>query len=46
MLKELKGLKVSDDLISTHSKIYQEHEDRHKVLGKKLMIATSMIDNN
>ena len=46
MLKELKSLKVSDDLISTHNKIYTEHEGRHKDLGKKLMIATSMIDNN
>ena len=43
MLKELKGLKVSDDLITTHNKIYKEHEGRHKDLGKKLMIATTMI---
>lgn len=45
MLKELKGLKVSDDLITTHSKIYKEHEGRHKDLGKKLMIATTMIED-
>ncbi len=45
MLKDLKGLKVSDDLITTHSKIYKEHEGRHKDLGKKLMIATTMIED-
>jgi hypothetical protein len=46
MLKQLKGLKVSDELIQTHNNIYKEHEGRHKSLGKKLMIATSMSDND
>lgn len=44
MLNELKALKVSDDLIEIHSKIRTEHINRHKGLGKKLMIATTMTE--
>jgi len=42
MLKELKSLKVSDDMAETHARLYKEHEGRVKALGKKVMIASTM----
>jgi hypothetical protein len=44
MIKEVKGLKVSDDLAETYSKVLTEHTERHKALAKKMMIATTMVD--
>ena len=45
MLKELKSLKVSDDLAETHSRLVSEHSARHKSLAKKMMIATTMTED-
>lgn len=45
MLKELKGLRVSDELAETHSRLYKEHDARHKALAKKMMIATTMTED-
>ena len=45
MLKELKSLKVSDDLAETHSRLVTEHSARHKTLAKKMMIATTMTED-
>ena len=44
MYKELKGLKVTDELIDTHTKIVKEHEGRIKQLRKKLSIVTTVED--
>lgn len=46
MLKKIKSLKVSDDLIETHTRVLKEHEGRFKALGKKAMIATTMINED
>lgn len=45
MLNELKGLKVSDEMADTHARLYKEHEGRHKALGKKMMVASTMIED-
>lgn len=45
MLNKLKSLKVSDDLIETHSKLYKDHDSKQKALNKKLMIATTMTND-
>ena len=45
MLSKLKSLKVSDDLIETHSKLYKDHDSKQKALNKKLMIATTMTND-
>lgn len=45
LLNELKSLKVTDELIETHSRIYKENDGRQKSLQKKVMIATTMIED-
>jgi hypothetical protein len=45
MLKTIKSLKVTDDLIETHTRVLKEHEVRFKSLAKKGMIATTMMND-
>ena len=45
MLKKVKSLKVSDDLIDNHTRLLNEHDGRFKALAKKAMIATTMIND-
>ena len=45
MLGELKSLKVSDDLIDTHTQLVKDHEVKNKSLAKKLMIATTLVND-
>jgi hypothetical protein len=45
MLKKVKSLKVSDDLIDNHTRLLNEHDVRFKALAKKAMIATTMIND-
>lgn len=45
MLKKVKSLKVSDDLIDNHTRLLNEHDGRFKNLAKKAMIATTMIND-
>jgi hypothetical protein len=44
MLAKLKSIKVTDDLAETHAKIYKDHDGAEKGFNKKLMIATTMTD--
>jgi MoxR-like ATPase len=43
-VRELKSLKVADELIDVHSKLMKEHETKHAGLKKKRMIASTLTE--
>jgi len=43
-VRELKSLKVADELIDVHSKLMKEHETKHANFKKKRMIASTLTE--